>query len=228
MPSASAVRCPAFTRSRRCWARPTAKRRARARPRLWIGLACRAGAAGRARLVAAAAATRRRRPQRRCWPRLRRARACAAAPVPVPRLRPWPRRRSWPRCRRRRCPHRRARAAPAQTPDDKAARLPPGAAPKAPGPSPAAASAAEPRIYQLSELPDEIRRELPTLAVGGAMYSQNPANRMLIVNGQTFHEGDKLGPNLSLAADQAQVGGARVQGLPLRHHVLSCARLAAW
>ncbi len=58
--------------------------------------------------------------------------------------------------------------------------------------------ATERRVYQLSELPDEIRRELPALAVGGAMYSQNPANRMLIVNGQTFHEGDKLAPNLSL------------------------------
>ena len=58
--------------------------------------------------------------------------------------------------------------------------------------------ATEPRVYALSELPDEIRRELPTLAVGGAMYSQNPANRMLIVNGQTFHEGDKLAPGLAL------------------------------
>ena len=87
---------------------------------------------------------------------------------------------------------------PAKTPEDKAAKPPPAAASKAPAASPAAASAAEPRIYQLSELPDDIRRELPTLAVGGAMYSQNPANRMLIVNGQTFHEGDKLGPNLSL------------------------------
>ncbi|MEQ1682518.1 MAG: general secretion pathway protein GspB [Burkholderiaceae bacterium] len=88
------------------------------------------------------------------------------------------------------------RAAPARAPDDKAARPAPGAAPKAP--LPGVASAAEPRIYQLSELPDEIRRELPTLAVGGAMYSPNPANRMLIVNGQAFHEGDKLAPNLSL------------------------------
>jgi len=87
---------------------------------------------------------------------------------------------------------------PAKTPEDKAAKPPPAAASKAPAASPAAASAAEPRIYQLGELPDDIRRELPTLAVGGAMYSQNPANRMLIVNGQTFHEGDKLGPNLSL------------------------------
>ena len=63
---------------------------------------------------------------------------------------------------------------------------------------PSAPAATEPRVYALSELPDEIRRELPTLAVGGAMYSQNPANRMLIVNGQTFHEGDKLAPGLAL------------------------------
>ena len=67
--------------------------------------------------------------------------------------------------------------------------------PSAPASVPAATEA---RVYALSELPDDIRRELPTLAVGGAMYSQNPANRMLIVNGQTFHEGDKLAPGLSL------------------------------
>lgn len=89
-----------------------------------------------------------------------------------------------------------SRAAPAKTPEDKVAKPAPGAASKLP--TPTAASAAEPRVYQLSELPDDIRRELPTLAVGGAMYSQNPANRMLIVNGQTFHEGDKLAPNLVL------------------------------
>ena len=56
----------------------------------------------------------------------------------------------------------------------------------------------EPRLYALTELPDEIRRELPALAIGGAMYSQNVASRMLIINGQVFHERDKLAPNLTL------------------------------
>lgn len=87
-----------------------------------------------------------------------------------------------------------------------AASAPARAAPASAGARQAAASeaapqvtaAADPRVYQLSELPDEIRRELPTLAIGGAMYSPNPANRMLIVNGQAFHEGDKLAPNLAL------------------------------
>ncbi len=30
------------------------------------------------------------------------------------------------------------------------------------------------------------------------MYSKNAASRMLILNGQVFHEGDKVAPNLVL------------------------------
>lgn len=62
----------------------------------------------------------------------------------------------------------------------------------------ASASAAESRTYAQSELPDDIRRQLPTLTIGGSMYSNDPANRILIINGQVFHEGDKLGPELLL------------------------------
>ena len=56
----------------------------------------------------------------------------------------------------------------------------------------------EPRIYATSELPENIRRELPQVVVGGSIYSNNPANRFLVINGQVFHEGDKLGPELWL------------------------------
>ena len=63
---------------------------------------------------------------------------------------------------------------------------------------PTAKMATEPRLYTLAELPDDIRRDLPALAIGGAMYSENPASRMLIINGQVFHERDKLSPNLTL------------------------------
>ena len=76
-------------------------------------------------------------------------------------------------------------------------RKPTAAAPGA-APEPPAAKASEPRLYTLAELPDDIRRELPALAIGGAMYSENPASRMLIINGQVFHERDKLSPNLTL------------------------------
>jgi len=62
----------------------------------------------------------------------------------------------------------------------------------------AAASATEERIYAMNELPDDIRRQLPGLSVGGSMYSTTPASRLVIVNGQVLHEGDRLTPELVL------------------------------
>ena len=61
-----------------------------------------------------------------------------------------------------------------------------------------ATATAEPRLYKPAELPDDLRKEVLALVVGGAMYSQTPANRMLIINGQLFHEGDALAPGLTL------------------------------
>ncbi len=52
------------------------------------------------------------------------------------------------------------------------------------------------RVYAISELPDEIRRQLPTLAVGGSMYSPTAANRLVIINGQVLHEGEHITPDL--------------------------------
>ena len=71
------------------------------------------------------------------------------------------------------------------------------AEPAVPEPPSPAASAGE-RIYALKELPDNIRSSLPVLTVGGATYSENAASRMLIVNGNLFHEGDKLTPEVTL------------------------------
>lgn len=62
----------------------------------------------------------------------------------------------------------------------------------------AKASEPEARVSALSELPEEIRRELPALAVGGSIYSKSAANRMLVINGQVFHEGDELAAGLTL------------------------------
>ena len=103
----------------------------------------------------------------------------------------------------------RAPAMPATTTRSTAADLPPAEGPRpvarkpaaaapAAAAEPPAAKASEPRLYTLAELPDDIRRELPALAIGGAMYSESPASRMLIINGQVFHERDKLSPNLTL------------------------------
>ena len=63
----------------------------------------------------------------------------------------------------------------------------------------APATAAEPpRVYALHELPPNIRQQLPQLSVGGAMYSESPASRMLILNGQPFKEGDQPIAHLKL------------------------------
>jgi general secretion pathway protein B len=56
----------------------------------------------------------------------------------------------------------------------------------------------ESRIPMREELPEEVRRQLPALTLGGSMYSENPASRMLIVNGQPYHENDKPAPELLL------------------------------
>ncbi|WP_348753374.1 general secretion pathway protein GspB [uncultured Aquincola sp.] len=82
----------------------------------------------------------------------------------------------------------------------------------APAPAPAAVPAPRPapepespalretdRVYDdLQALPEDVRRSLPRLTIGGAMYSESPANRMLIVNGQLFRENDRLADDLVL------------------------------
>jgi general secretion pathway protein B len=74
---------------------------------------------------------------------------------------------------------------------------PPTKAVAAVGPRTAASASTAP-VPTANELPDDIQRGLPALVVGGASYSQNAENRMLIVNGQVFREGDKLAPDVSL------------------------------
>ncbi len=50
----------------------------------------------------------------------------------------------------------------------------------------------------LSELPENIRRELPQLSIGGAMHSDAPSSRILILSNGVFHEGDQPAPGLIL------------------------------
>ncbi len=60
------------------------------------------------------------------------------------------------------------------------------------------APAANTRIPRQEELPEEIRRVLPKFSVGGSIYSESAASRFLILNGQIFHENDKVMPELVL------------------------------
>jgi general secretion pathway protein B len=83
---------------------------------------------------------------------------------------------------------------PASTPARRAAprSATPSAVPAAPTPA-TAPSAADARVYTVGELPEHIRREWPQLSIGGSIYSETPASRFLIINGQIYHEGDKVG-----------------------------------
>lgn len=70
----------------------------------------------------------------------------------------------------------------------------PAAAPRVPAASlPNAAKAAAP-----GPMPEEVRRELPALGISGSVYSDRPADRMLIVNGQVLRERDELAPGFML------------------------------
>jgi general secretion pathway protein B len=81
-------------------------------------------------------------------------------------------------------------------------RVTPKPAPAPPAPAVAAApkadvAASSPgRITPLRELPEATRRELPQLVIGGSMYSAQPSQRLVILNGQVFHEGAQVGPDL--------------------------------
>ena len=76
-----------------------------------------------------------------------------------------------------------------------AARKPTPAIQPAPAPVRAAAPAPAP-VLTMAELPDAVRRSLPPLKFGGAMYSDAPASRVLILNGQLLHEGESVQPGL--------------------------------
>lgn len=115
--------------------------------------------------------------------------------------------------------------APTQTPTDLTARLPesriepreppaarvvaeraqPAAAidsparPLAPAPAPSRSGAGSvPDLPARQDLPPEVQRSLPPITVSGTVYSSDPAQRMLVVNGELWREGDQIRPGLVL------------------------------
>lgn len=50
----------------------------------------------------------------------------------------------------------------------------------------------------LSELSENIRRQIPALAITGAVYSNNPGQRLLLVNNQVLSQGSQAAPELKL------------------------------
>lgn len=70
-------------------------------------------------------------------------------------------------------------------------------APAAPAVSTTAARAEEP-VLNLRELPEPIQRAIPQVAVGGYIYSKNPADRLLLVDKILRREGEEVAPGLLL------------------------------
>jgi general secretion pathway protein B len=59
-----------------------------------------------------------------------------------------------------------------------------------------ATAAAPARVPRLADLPDSLRRDLPALSLGGSVFADQPAARIVIVNGQVFREGERPAPGL--------------------------------
>ena len=96
-----------------------------------------------------------------------------------------------------------ARMAPVPTPAPRSqTATDPSAAARSTAAPAATASASgsppEPRVLAMSELPADVISSLPTLVVSGASYSDQPASRMVIINGALYREGDRLTSELTL------------------------------
>lgn len=125
-------------------------------------------------------------------------------PMPMPTATPTPTRPSTPLA---------AGPAPAVLPPVAAAPLPAVAPVPVPLPVPVpvplrpstAASAAAPAVASAPDtvmrwaaLPEATRSSLPALSWSGVVYADQPAQRLVVVNGQVAREGDELGAGLRL------------------------------
>ena len=98
---------------------------------------------------------------------------------------------------------------PAATPAQGPSRTPPPAGGASPAPvehygppiaaaTPAPAAAHSNAVPNIKDLAPDVRSQLPKLAVAGSVYSDTPSARMVILNGQVFHEGEKPAPDTVL------------------------------
>lgn len=74
---------------------------------------------------------------------------------------------------------------------------------RTPEPAPAAPTRApdpaqEENLRTLQQLPEAIQREVPKVAVGGYIYSPNPADRLLLIDKTLRREGEEVAPGLVL------------------------------
>ncbi len=68
----------------------------------------------------------------------------------------------------------------------------------APAPAVPPTPAAEETVPGMRDLPEPIQRQIPAIAIGGYIYSKNPADRLLLIDKVLRHEGEELAPGLVL------------------------------
>jgi general secretion pathway protein B len=85
---------------------------------------------------------------------------------------------------------------------------------KAAEPSPAVPTPAQAPL--LSELPEATRRQIPSMAITGAVYSENPAQRLLLVNGQVLSQGSQVAPDLTVVEIHANNSEFNFRGTRFR------------
>lgn len=68
----------------------------------------------------------------------------------------------------------------------------------APAPAVPSTPTAEESVPGMRDLPEPIQRQIPAIAIGGYIYSKNPADRLLLIDKVLRHEGEELAPGLVL------------------------------
>lgn len=84
--------------------------------------------------------------------------------------------------------------------------------PATPEVKPGAPAADASRVYAVSELPPDVQRELPKLAISGSVHSDVASQRMLIVGGQVIVEGSELAPGAVLEQIRPKAAVVRFRG----------------
>jgi general secretion pathway protein B len=89
-------------------------------------------------------------------------------------------------------------AAPVSAPTSapKSAPVPPLSS--SPQPSAKAEQSPKATLPFLKDLPDGLRTQIPPLSISGVVYSENPAQRLLLINGQILTQGSRAAEDLVL------------------------------
>jgi len=72
----------------------------------------------------------------------------------------------------------------------------------------------------ISDIPDSVRKKIPSIAFEGHVYSSNPDSRSVMINGRKRREGDTIGGDLLLKEITADGAEFEIQGYRFRLNAL--------